>query len=81
MVGQVLDVLKQHVLAEQIRDHQHVERVRRDNLRQAGGPQAPLEHALEGVRQQGPIVEGGLDQGKLGRVPKELLGRLGRIEG
>ena len=60
MVGQVLDVLKQQVLAEQIRDHQHVERVRRENLRQAGCPQTPLE----GVRQQGPIVEGGLGQDK-----------------
>ena len=57
VVGQVLDVLKWHVLAEQNRDYQHMERVRREDLRQPGDPQTPLEHAFEGMRHQGSIVE------------------------
>lgn len=54
----LLNVLMQHVLGEEIRDHQEPERVRRENLRRAGGLQTPLEHPLDGVRRPGPIGEG-----------------------
>ena len=55
MTGQVLDVLQRHVLAEQIRDHQDPERVRRENLRQAGRLEAAFEHQLHGERRHLPF--------------------------
>ena len=39
-------------------DYQDPKGVRRENLRQPGGGQAPLEHALEGVRREGLTGEG-----------------------
>ena len=36
VAGQVLDILKRHVLAEQVRDHQDAEGVGREDLRQPG---------------------------------------------
>ena len=55
VTGQVLDVLQRHVLAQQIPDHQDAERVGRENLRQPGGPQSPLEHQLLGERRPGAV--------------------------
>ena len=39
-------------------DYRDPKGVRRENLRQPGGGQAPLEHALEGVRREGLTGEG-----------------------
>ena len=57
VAGQVLDVLQRHILAQQVRDHQDPERVRREDLRQPGGLEPALEHSLDGVRGQGPVGE------------------------
>ena len=57
VAGQVLDVLQRHILAQQVRDHQDAERVRREKLRQLGRLEPTFEHQLHGEKRHGPFGE------------------------
>ncbi len=77
VTGQVLDVLKRHVLGKQVRDHQDPERVGREDLRQPGRLEPALEHQLDGERRHRPIgqrtaaaLPGPIQRRGLGRVLK-----------
>ena len=50
--------LRASVESVRIGDYQDPQGVRRENLRQPNGGQAPPEHTLEGVRRQGLTGEG-----------------------
>ena len=57
VAGQVLHVLKRHVLGKQVGHHQDAEAVGAEDEGQPGILEPPLEHETHGVGRQGPVGE------------------------